>query len=213
MHDVGGMHMGPIQYEKNEPVFHAPWEGRVFMMTFAVGATGKLGLGLRPAIESIPAVDYLRMSYYELWLTSLIERVVAGGLATRAEIESGRPAEGSNRSTPAFFAAQVPAGLLRVPSRREDPVAARFRAGERVRARNINPVTHTRLPRYARGKPGTIERDRGIAVFPDTSVYSLGDKPQHVYSVRFSARDLWGDQALPQDAVYLDMWEDYLEPA
>jgi nitrile hydratase accessory protein len=82
-----------------------------------------------------------------------------------------------------------------------------------VRARNINPVTHTRLPRYARRKPGTIERDHGVFVFADTSVYSLGEKPQHLYSVRFSARELWGEQAAPQDAVYLDLYDDYLEPA
>jgi hypothetical protein len=93
------------------------------------------------------------------------------------------------------------------------PAAPRFQTGERVRARNINPVTHTRLPRYARGKSGTIERDNGVSSFQDTSAYSLGNKPQHVYSVRFSARELWGDRATPQDAVYIDMWDDYLEPA
>jgi nitrile hydratase len=82
-----------------------------------------------------------------------------------------------------------------------------------VRVRNINPVTHTRLPRYARGKSGTIERDHGVFVFSDTSVYSRGEKPQHLYSVQFLARELWGDQAAPQDSVYLDMFDDYLEPA
>ena len=82
-----------------------------------------------------------------------------------------------------------------------------------MRARNINPVTHTRLPRYARGKPGTIERDHGVWVFADTVAYSLGEKPQHLYSVRFSARELWGEEAAPQDAVYLDLYDDYLEPA
>jgi nitrile hydratase subunit beta len=92
-------------------------------------------------------------------------------------------------------------------------VAAQFQPGQRVRARNINPVTHTRLPRYARGKAGRIARDYGVSVFPDTSAQFLGDKPQHVYSVRFMARDLWGEQANPRDAVYIDLWDDYLEPA
>jgi nitrile hydratase subunit beta len=213
-HDMGGMHgMGAIEYTKTEPVYHAPWEGRMHAMLTAVGATGKLRLGVRPPIESIPAAEYLRMSYYERFLTSLIERMVASDLVTRAEIENGRPEKGSADAVLAVSAASAVAALLKNPEpRRNVPVAARFRAGQPVRARNINPVTHTRLPRYARGKSGTIERDYGVFVFPDTSVYSLGEKPQHLYSVRFSARELWGDQAAPQDAVYLDMYDDYLEP-
>jgi len=92
-------------------------------------------------------------------------------------------------------------------------VTARFDTGERVRARDINPVGHTRLVRYARGKTGTIHMDHGVFLFPDTNALFLGEKPQHVYSVRFTARELWGEQAPPQDSVYIDMWDDYLEPA
>jgi nitrile hydratase beta subunit len=214
IHDMGGMQgMGPIGYENNEPVFHAGWEARVYAMNRAVAATGKLNGTLRPPIESLTAFEYLRMSYYEKWLHSLTERMLKSALVTSAEIESGHPAEGSAKSVPALSAADVPAFMRRIPPRRNDPVAPRFQIGQHVRARNINPVTHTRLPRYARGKAGTIERDRGIAALPDTSVYGLGDKPQHVYSVRFSARELWGDQAAPQDAVYIELWDDYLEPA
>jgi nitrile hydratase len=113
----------------------------------------------------------------------------------------------------AAYWCDVADALRRTPPRPNDQIAARFQLGERVRARNLNPPTHTRLPRYARGKPGTIERDHGISVFPDTNVYGRGDKPQHVYSVRFSARDLWGAGAVAQDAIYIDLWEDYLEPA
>jgi nitrile hydratase len=201
---MGGMQdMGLIAYEKDEPVFHAPWEGRVLAMMRVIGKTGKFRLGLRPPMENIPALQYLQMSYYELWLTSLIDRLVASDLVTRAEIESGQPAKETTIAAPAPSLA----------ASRETPAAPRFQAGERVRARNIHPVTHTRLPRYARGKSGTIERDNGISHFPDTSAYSLGNKPQHVYSVRFSARELWGERAAPQDAVYIDMWDDYLEPA
>jgi nitrile hydratase len=98
------------------------------------------------------------------------------------------------------------------PTRRDVPGEPRFQVGQQVRARNINPITHTRLPRYARGKAATIALDHGAFVFADTSAYSLGDKPQHLYSVRFSARELWGDQAAP-DAVFLDLYDDYLEPA
>lgn len=214
IHDMGGMQgMGPIEYEHNEPVFHAPWEARVYAMNRAVGATGKLKLGLRLPIESLTAFEYLRMSYYEKWLTSLTERMVVSGLVTRAEIETGHSAEGSAKVTPALTAADVPAFMRRIPPLRKDQVAPRFQVGQLVRARNINPVTHTRLPRYVRGKAGTVERDRGVATFPDTNAYGLGENPQHVYSVRFSARELWGDQAAAQDAVYVELWDDYLEPA
>ena len=97
---------------------------------------------------------------------------------------------------------------------REMSGAPRFQVGQRVRARNINPTGHTRLPRYARGKVG----HRSIATtasssFPDTNAHFLGEKPQHVYSVRFAARELWGEQASPRDSVYIDLWDDYLEPA
>jgi nitrile hydratase subunit beta len=215
IHDMGGMQgMGPIEYENNEPVFHAGWEGRVWAMLRAVAATGKLkGGSNRPTIEGLTASEYLRMSYYEKFLTSLTERLVASGLVTRAEIENGHSAEASAKSVPAVAAADVPAFMRTIPPMRKDQVAPRFQIGQHVRARNINPVTHTRLPRYVRGKAGTIERDRGVATLPDTNVYGLGEKPQHVYSVRFSARELWGEQAAPQDAVYIELWDDYLEPA
>ena len=98
------------------------------------------------------------------------------------------------------------------PFNRDAPSVARFTAGQPVRARNMNPVTHTRLPRYARGKSGTVVRDHGVFVFPDTSAVFLGENPQHLYSARFSARELWGHQAAPQDTVYIDLWDAYLEP-
>ena len=168
IHDMGGMQgMGPIEYEHNEPVFHAAWEARAYAMNGAVTATGKLKGALRVPIENLTAFEYLRMSYYERWLWSLTERLVASGLATRAEIESGHPAEGSVKSVPALSAADVPAFMRRIPPLRKDQVAPRFQIGQHVRARNINPVTHTRLPRYVRGKAGTIERDRDVATFPD----------------------------------------------
>jgi nitrile hydratase beta subunit len=214
IHDMGGMQdMGPIRYEKNEPVFHAAWEGRVYAMASAVGATGRLLLGLRPPIESIPPADYLRMSYYELWLTSLTERLVASNLVTREEIERGRPAPGSTKAAIALSPLEAVAAVFRTPARRNELVMARFEPGQSVRARNINPVTHTRLPRYVRGKSGTIARDHGVFVFADTAAYSLGEKLQHLYSVRFSARELWGQEAALQDAVYLDLYDDYLEAA
>jgi len=96
---------------------------------------------------------------------------------------------------------------------RDIAVPARFKEGQRVRGHNINPTGHTRLPRYARGKLGTVERDHGVFVFPDTNAHFLGEKPQHLYTVRFTARELWGEQAAPRDAVYVNLWDDHLEPA
>ena len=147
-------------------------------------------------------------------MTGLGGALTARGLVTRAEIESGKPAPGSTKATPPLTADQIPrTEALGRSTKRNVTVAPHFQAGQRVRARNINPVGHTRLPRYARGKLGTIDRDHGVFVFPDTNAQFLGENPQHVYSVRFSARELWGEQAKPRDSVYIDMWDDYLEPA
>jgi nitrile hydratase subunit beta len=213
IHDMGGMHgMGPIEQEKDEPVFHHPWEGRVFALNLAVRA-GKGNLdNSRYGIELLPPADYLRMSYYEKWLARLEGNLVRLGVVTEDEIESGKAAPGSSKSTPALTAAAVAATMGRGgPARRDVAVAALFKVKQLVRARNINPTGHTRLPRYARGKVGTIVRDHGVFVFPDTNARFEGEKPQHVYSVRFAARELWGEQASPRDAVYIDMWDDYLE--
>ena len=215
VHDMGGMQgMGPIKYEKNEPVFHARWEGRVYAMMRAMRAWRKWNIDMfRHQIELIPPAQYLRMSYYEKWATALVELVVNSGLVTRAEVESGKRARGSPKVKPALTARQISPMSGTMSTRRETPMTPKFTVGQRVRARNINPLTHTRLPRYARGKVGVIERDHGVFVFPDTNAQGLGEKPQHVYSVRFAARELWGEQAAPRDAVYIDMWDDYIESA
>lgn len=216
VHDMGGLQdMDPIQYQKNEPVFHERWEARMLALTLSMGAWRKWNLDAsRYQRELIPPAEYLRMSYYERWLVGLAELMVKADLVTRAEIESGTPAPGSPKQTPLLTEDKVLPSIARgAPASRDVPAIARFQTGQSVRGRDINPVGHTRLPRYARGKFGTIERDHGVFVFPDTNAIFLGEKPQHLYSVRFSTRELWGDQAAPQDAVYIDMWDDYLEPA
>ena len=209
VHDMGGMQgMGPIRYEKNEPVFHARWEARVFALNRAMAAWRKWNLDAsRHQIELIPPAEYLRMSYYEKWHARLIELLVKSGLVTRAEIESGKPTPGSPKATPPLTIATAN------PERRKAKAPPSFKVGQRVRTRNMHPVGHTRLPLYARGKRGRIVRDHGIFVFPDTNAHFLGEKPQHVYSVRFTARELWGEQAAPRDSVYVDIWDDYLERA
>ena len=216
VHDMGGMHrMGPLEAEKNEPVFHHAWEGRIFALNRAMGAWRKWNLDAsRHSRELIPPAEYLRMSYYERWLAGLVALIVQSELATCAEIESGVPVPGSVKAVPALNAEKAVALVAKgVPANRNVNVTARFHVGQQVRSRNMHPLGHTRLPRYARGKIGTIDRDHGVFVFPDTNAHSLGEKPQHVYSVRFAARELWGAQASDRDSVYVDLWDDYLEPA
>jgi nitrile hydratase beta subunit len=216
VHDMGGMQgFGPISPEVNEPVFHAPWEGRVITMVLAIAAWGKFGADHRRHVrELIPPAEFLAMSYYQIWYAGLIANMLNAGMVTREETDSGIPAAVSPKLTPALLAARVPTFFANgAPKSRNVPAAANFRVGQQVRARNINPTTHTRLPRYARGKSGVVMSDHGIFVFPDTNASFLGEKPQHLYSVRFAARELWGQQAKPKDTIYIDLWDDYLERA
>ena len=112
--------------------------------------------------------------------------------------------------TPEIVPAVVSTGAS---ARIHEHVAPRFRAGDRVRIRNINPTTHTRLPAYVRGKLGTVEQDYGVFAFPDTHAHGKGEKPQHVYAVRFTARAVWGPAASERDTLFVDIWDDYLDPA
>jgi len=214
VHDMGGQHgMGPVEYEKDEPVFHAPWEGRVYALTRAMRAWRKWNLDTdRHGIEILPPADYLRMSYYERWFVRLVAQVVQYGLVSKEEMESGRPDPASPKATPAFTLATSSRWFTRgIPSSDEPTVRPLFKVGQRVRAKNINPSGHTRLPRYARGRTGVIVRDHGVYTFPDTNAHFQGEKRQHVYSVRFAARELWGADASSRDSVYLDLWDDYIE--
>jgi nitrile hydratase subunit beta len=205
IHDMGGMQgLGELVYDESETMFHAPWEGRVHTLSIALGAWR--GPGLRPEIEAIPAADYLRMSYYDRWLTALTANIVKTGLATRAEIDAGRAAAGTVSTMPEMTVAEARAAPFRTPQTELDlAVTARFEVGQRVRGRNLHPTTHTRMPRYTRGREGVIERDRGVFALPDNDVYFLDPRPQHVYLIRYTAS--------ARDSVYIDLWEDYLEPA
>ena len=216
VHDMGGTHgMGPVTPEADEPVFHEPWEGRVLALNRATVALGKWNIDAsRHSIERIQPGDYLRMSYYEKWLVGLVMRLEESGLVTPAELQSGRPAPRAVKATPPLTAKGVAA---RTGERGwfERPVNTppRFAVGQRVRAKKINPTGHTRLPRYARGNIGVVDRIHGAHVFPDSNAHFRGENPQHLYSVRFSARELWGEVAAARDVVYIDLWEDYLERA
>ena len=213
VHDMGGMEgFGAIAPEAGEPVFHERWEARALALTLAASAWGRWTLDeSRHARERIPGADYLRMSYYEKWIAGLVALLVQKNLVTRDEIVTAHPASGAAKAKPPLAAARVAASLANGgPTERSVAQPARFSPGMRVRARNLNPSGHTRLPRYVRGKRGTIARHHGAHVFPDTNAHGLGEQPQHLYQVRFDARDLWGNDE--RSAVYIDLWEPYLEP-
>lgn len=211
IHDMGGMHgLGPIAPEVDEPLFHEAWEARILALRLAV-SIGTLD-SWRHRRELIPGPDYLRMSYYETWLACLEDALVDHGLATREEIASGRAAPGSARATPPMTVDLVPVVLgAGGPADRADGPAPSFAVGRRVRARNLHPTGHTRLPRYVRGREGVITRVHGVHVFPDANAHGLGEDPRPLYQVRFEAAELWGRDFGGGGAVHLDLWEPYLE--
>ena len=214
-HDLGGMHgFGPVAPERDEPVFHHEWERRAFALTLACGCLRRWNLDMsRHARERLPPPRYLGASYYEIWLEGLVTLLVESGLVTGPELETGR-AEGRSSPDPRVpGAAEVPGILDRGGSTRAVDVAGRFRPGDRVRVRNRHPRGHTRAPRYVRGRTGTIECEHGTFVFPDAHAGGKGPQPQPLYSVRFGATELWGKEGDPGSSVYVDLWDEYLEPA
>jgi nitrile hydratase beta subunit len=216
VHDMGGMHgLGPITPETDEPVFHERWEASALALTLAAGAWRRWTLDAsRHRRELIPGPEYLRMSYYEKWITGLEALMVDTGLVTEAEMATGRPAVGAPRATPPLTAAGVAPAMARGGGTlRAIATRPRFAVGDTIRTRNINPTGHTRLPRYARDRQGVVTRAHGAHVFPDTNAHGLGEQPQPLYQVRFEAAELWGPDSAHRVAVYLDLWEDYLEPA
>ena len=214
VHDMGGMHgLGPIAPETDEPVFHHPWEGRVHALTMASPTRANIDAG-RHQRELIPGPQYLVMTYYEKWFRSLSELLLKAGLVTPEEFAGGRAAPDGAKGEPRFTAAEVEAVMTRPASYvRETATQPMFHEGDAVRCRNINPTGHTRLPRYARGHVGEVIAWHDAHVFPDANAQSRGEDPHHLYTVRFTARELWGEAANPRDTVHLDLWEPYLERA
>lgn len=213
IHDIGGMGgMGPVEPEPNEPVFHAPWEGRVFALRRLLvpwGLGGNWG-SFRFAQERVRAADYLRFSYYERWFTALVDLLRVNDVATEEELARGAADREARRPKRRERPPQAPLGFGRL----DLDVPARFAVGDAVRARNVHPAGHTRLPRYARGKRGSVIRDNGVYALQDTDGrgQQFGDFPQHVYTVRFTSRELWGERGDERDAIHVELWEDYLEP-
>lgn len=220
IHDMGGMHgFGPIVREENEPVFHHDWEGRVFAMRIATPVP--IPGGSRNNIEHMDPAAYLTTSYYEKWLHSRIKGLIDAGVLTEAELEARVALYRDYPETPVprredpGNVQRVQAQLQRVleSPRRDVPLQPQFPIGATVRARNMHPPGHTRLPRYVRGKRGIVERYYGIYDFQDAVPPGTEAPPQPLYAVRFDARELWGASAEARSVVYLDMWESYLEPA
>jgi len=216
IHDMGGMDgFGKVNPEADEPVFHAAWEGRVLAMSrvMTVAKEWNIDIG-RYWIELLPAHIYLASSYYERWFRRLENLCVARGLVGRREIEAGH-SSGPGRALKGnvLAAADVDKVLGRGSYGRPASAAAKFQIGDRVRAKNMHPRSHTRLPRYARGHVGVVERQNGCHVFPDSMVESGTESPQWLYTVSFDNRELWGPDADPTVRISIDAFEPYLEPA
>ena len=211
--DLGGMHgFGAVLHEPDEPPFHADWERRVLAITLAMGATGQWNIDMsRAARESLPPAQYLSSSYYEIWFEGLRKLLLDAHLVTAEEIEEGKSRAAAAPLARVLMGDQVAAALSRGSrSDRQPGDEARFAVGDLVRARQINPPTHTRLPRYCRGKRGRIIALHGAHSFPDTNALGRGEQPQWLYTVRFDAAELWGPDTTAA-SVCVDCWEAYLE--
>lgn len=152
-HDLGGqMGFGPVSPEKGEPYFHAEWEKRALGITLSCGAFGAWTIDeSRHARESIPPADYLAASYYEIWIRGVEMLLERHGFATREELLSGHKLRDGAAPKRVLRAEMVPAVLAKGgPCDRPVETAPLFVVGERVKTKNFNPATHTRLPRYAR---------------------------------------------------------------
>ncbi|HEX4195004.1 MAG TPA: nitrile hydratase subunit beta [Stellaceae bacterium] len=214
VHDMGGMHgFGPVTPEKDEPVFHASWEGRVFAMQRATGVFGLWNIDIgRAAVEKLPPHIYLGVSYYEKWHRGLEARLLSFGLVSEDELAAGHALHPAKPVKHKLTAAEVDR-LQRGSYYREPQGPARFKPGDKVRTKNINPTSHTRLPRYARDRIGTVEAIRGCHVYPDSVVLGKGDDPQWLYTVVFAGKELCGPETSPELKVSIEAFEPYLEPA
>jgi nitrile hydratase beta subunit len=225
-HDVGGLHgFGTVDAEPAEPVFHAEWEGRMLGIASALElneTTGYTGDEFRYAIERMGHLAYHGSSYYQRWLYA-IERILAEkGLLDPAEVQERAAADpprppvtnGADDSETAKLLVDILKGTYPPGPPLDAGTPPRFAPGDAVRARNLQTRQHLRLPGYAKNHRGTIESHRGAFAHPEWRARHGEDRPVHQYTVRFEARDLWGDDAeQPGDAVYIDLFEDYLEPA
>lgn len=211
-HDMGGFEgFGPVTPEADEPVWHADWEPRAFALVLAMGMTGSWNIDeARHARERLPAQQYWRSSYYEMRHYALLLQLIELGLISAIEEAEGKMNLPPRAVKRVAKAEMIPAILAAGgPADRPSNLPQSFKPGDKVRARNINPEGHTRLPRYARGKVGEIILVHGTHVFPDSNAHGKGENPQWLYTVRFTAQELWDKDT--NDSVCIDLWEPYLE--
>lgn len=222
VHDMGGMHgFGHIDIENDEPVFHEEWEGRIYGMVTSIREEQDVygPYGSRHYIENIPPARYLAASYYERWMFALEAALLNKGLLTTGELDAktrefsdGTSVEVKRRNDPALAERVRQRIYAPQPLERQASSFPLFAVGDAVAVRNINPVGHTRLPRYVRGKRGIIARVYGAQGFQDEPTIA-DSSPQHVYSVMFEANELWGANAEPNQRLFIDMWECWMEAA
>jgi nitrile hydratase len=218
VHDMGGMQgFGPVLPEAHETLFHADWESRAMAMTVAMGAAGQWNIDLaRAARESLPPAVYLSSSYYEIWIRALEKLMLERGMVTATELHSGEVSKPPLPIARVLNAQTVDAALAAgSPTLRASERPALFAVGQRVRARNMHPQGHTRLPRYVRGHTGTVALVHGSHVFADRHVSQplppFDSHAECLYTVVFEGSALWGEAADPQVQVSVDAWESYLE--
>lgn len=219
VHDLGGMDgFGPIdaEPESEEPLFHAPWERRAFAVTLAMGALGQWSIdSARHARERQHPVDYLENSYYENWIVGLETLLIELGIVTSEELATGQAAGPAAEELQAHkLTGENVAAVLAIgsPTTMKGKKPPRFAVGGKVRAHPTHTIGHTRVPRYVRGRPGTIAGWHGVHIFADMSAHGLKEG-QDLYSVRFEAKALWGVEDVGRGAVYVDLWDNHLEPA
>lgn len=197
VHDMGGMHgFGHVPIETGEPALHASWEGRVLAMQLRTRGRWYHLDEFRNAIERMPAARYLDATYYERWLTALETLLVEKGVVTPGELATGQATTPAPEPQPG-------------PPDDRPPLRPRFKPGDRVVTRNVHPGSHTRMPRYARGRRGVVRSLNGPYLLPDTNAHGGGRDWEPVYAVEFSALELWG--LTGNDVICVDLWESYLE--
>jgi nitrile hydratase len=213
---MGGMDgFGRVEAEPNEPMFHAEWEARVMAMVRAMGAAGAFNIDTsRYYRETLPPDVYLASSYYRKWLLGLENMLIDKGFVAEADMAAAHAVEPPKPLKRGKFSIDdVERVMTRGQFARPAPAPAKFKPGDRVRAKNLHPLTHTRLPRYVRGRVGVVERDHGCHVFPDKAAMDLGENPQWLYTVVFDGAELWGSDGDPTVKISIEAFEPYLEPA
>src|SRR5260221_8183651 len=212
--EMGGMHgLGKVEVEPNEPMFHTEWEARELAMVCAMGLAAAFNIDTsRFYREALPSKVYLSSSYYKKWFLGLEDLLIDKGFIAAEDVAAGHAVQlPKPLKRGKFSLADVERIMVRGKFARAASAPAKFMPGDRVRAKNIHPVTHTRLPRYVRGHVGVVERDHGCQVFPDSAATESGENPQWLYTVVFDGAELWGPDADPTVRVSIDAFEPYLE--